>query len=250
MYSKSINAIISAVRTLFSNRRSLLLIVAVYTGLLAVIYLFVSTREATISQLLLTLITVIAAPALFFVLQAAIVSSHNLIKNALKLIVVSVPVIGLTVLAVYGLNKLETHPTIVTTVRYLLLAVIVPLLVIQLWITVTNGRMRVRNVLANAFAPQSVFVYACGFLIFAVVPYLLLHKTMSSSRPWLELSLLVGRLGLSALLILLGWVLTVRALSILNCRGGTPWPPQSYEEGLLRRRGGHRVPPLQSNNRA
>ena len=217
MYSKSITAIISAVRTLFSSRRSLLLIIAVYTGLIAAIYLFVSTREATISQLLLTLITVIVAPALFFVLQAIIVgpTSGNLIKNSLKLIFVSVPVIALTVLAVYGLNKLETHPTIVTTVRYLLLAVIGPLLVVQLWIGVGNG-MRVRNVLTRTFAPQSVFVYALGFLIFAVVPYLLLHKTLTLQRPWLELSLMIVRLSLSALLILLGWVLTVRTLSILN----------------------------------
>ena len=217
MYSESINAIISAVRSLFSNRRSLLLISAVYTGLLAAIYLFVSTREATISQLLLTLVTIIVAPALFFVLQAAIVNSHDLIKNTLKLIVVSVPVIALTLLAVYGLNKLETHPTIVTTVRYLLLAVIVPLLVIQLWITVSHG-MRVRNILGNAFAPQSMIIYTCGFLIFAVAPYFLLQKTLTAQRPWLELSLLIMRLGLSALLILFGWVLTVRALSILNER--------------------------------
>ena len=219
MYSKSINAIVCAVRSLFSNRRSLLLIVAVYTGLLAAIYLFVSTREATISQLLLTLITVIAAPALFFVLQAIIVgpTSRNLMKNSLKLIVVSVPVIALTLVAVYGLNKLETHPTIVTTVRYLLLAVTGPLLVVQLWITVSNG-MRLRNVLTRTFAPQSVFVYAIGFLIFAVAPYLLLHKTLTLQRPWFELSLMIVRLTVSALLILFGWVLTVRALSILSVR--------------------------------
>jgi len=219
MYSKSINAIVCAVRSLFSNRRSLLLIVAVYTGLLAAIYLFVSTREATISQLLLTLITVIAAPALFFVLQAIIVgpTSRSLIKNSLKLIVVSVPVIALTLVAVYGLNKLETHPTIVTTVRYLLLAVTGPLLVVQLWITVSNG-MRLRNVLTRTFAPQSVFVYAIGFLIFAVAPYLLLHKTLTLQRPWFELSLMIVRLTFSALLILFGWVLTVRTLSILSVR--------------------------------
>jgi len=224
MYSSAITAIISAVRALLSNRRSLLLMLAVYTGLLAAIYLFVSTREATVSQLLLTFITVIVAPALFFVLQAATVSytsgpvSRGLIKNSFKLIVVSVPVIALTLVAVYGLNKLQTHPTIVTTVRYLLLAVIVPLLVIQLWITVSNAGMRVRNVLTRTFAPQSVFVYACGFLIFAVVPYLLLRKTMPNPRPWLEMSLFVVRLGLSALLILLGWVTTVGALSILSTK--------------------------------
>jgi hypothetical protein len=217
MYSKSITAIISAARVLLSNRRLLLLMLAVYSALLAAIYLFVSTREATISQLLLTFVTVIAAPALFFVLQAIIVNSHDLIKNTLKLIVASVPVVALTLLAVYGLNKVETHPTIVTTVRYLLLAVIVPLLVVQLWIAVSNG-MRVRNVLTQTFAPQPVFVYACGFLIFAVVPYLLLHKTLTLQRPWLELSLMIARLTLSALLILFGWVLTVRALSILSAK--------------------------------
>lgn len=224
MYSSSITAIISAVRALLSNRRSLLLMLVVYTGLLAAIYLFVSTREATVSQLLLTLITVIVAPALFFILQAAVVSyangptSRGLIKNSLKLIVVSVPVIALTFAAVQGLNKFQTHPTIVTTVRYLLLAVIVPLLVIQLWITVSNTGIRVRNVLTRAFAPQSMFVYAFGFLIFAVVPYLLLHKTISIQRPWLEVSVLAARLAFSALLILLGWVTTVGALSILSTK--------------------------------
>jgi len=135
-----------------------------------------------------------------------------------------VPVIALTLVAVYGLNKLETHPTIVTTVRYLLLAVTGPLLVVQLWITVSNG-MRLRNVLTRTFAPQSVFMYTCGFLVFAVVPYLLLHKTLTLQRPWLELSLMIVRLSLSALFILFGWVLTVRALSILNCKGGPLWPP-------------------------
>ena len=225
MYSSAITAIISALRALLNNRRSLLLMLAVYTGLLAAIYLFVSTREATVSQLLLTLITVIVAPALFFVLQAATVSytngptSRDLIKNSLKLMVVSVPVIALTLLAVISLNKFQTHPTIVTTVRYTLLAVVIPLLVIQLWITVSNsGVKQLRNVLPHAFAPQSMFVYACGFLIVAVAPYFLLQKTMPSPRPWVEMSLLVARLGLSALLILLGWVTTVGALSILNAR--------------------------------
>jgi cytochrome bd-type quinol oxidase subunit 1 len=103
-------------------------------------------------------------------------------------------------------------------VRYILLAVIVPLMAIQLWITVSNGGMRVRNVLTRTFSPQSMFVYACGFLVFAVVPYLLLQKTISIQRSWLEISLLLVRLGLSALLILIGWVTTVGALSILNAK--------------------------------
>jgi len=219
MYSSSITAIISAVRALFGNRRSLLLMLLVYTGLLAAIYLFVSTREATVSQLLLTLVTVIVAPALFFVLQAAIVTNGpGLVKTSFKLFVVTAPVLGATVVAMYGLNKVQTHSTIVTTVRYILLAVIVPLLMIQLWIAVSNSGVRVRNVLSRTFLPQSMFVYACGFLIFAVVPYLLLQKTMPSARPWVEISLLIARLALSALIIFLGWVTTVSTLSILSVK--------------------------------
>jgi len=61
-----------------------------------------------------------------------------------------------------------------------------------------------------------VFVYACGFLIFAVAPYFLITKTISSERAWLEFSFLMLRLSASALLVLLGWVTTVGALSILS----------------------------------
>ena len=227
MYSQSITAILSAARALLRNRRALLLMIAAYAGLLLAIYLFVSTREATISQLILTLVAVVSAPALFFVLQAVSVSyadnltSRGLIKKTLKLIAVSVPVLVLTLLTVYGLSKIETHPTIVTAVRYLLLAVITPLLAIQLWIAGSNTSLRdfvkhLRKVLSSTFAPQSMFVYACGFLIFAIVPYYLLQGKISIERPWLELSLLILRLSVSALLILIGWVTTVGAISILT----------------------------------
>jgi hypothetical protein len=218
MYSTSINAIISAARSLFGNRRSLLLMLVVYAALLAAIYLFVSTREATVSQLLVTLVTIVAAPALFFVLQAAIVgpTSRGLMTRSLKLLFVSVPVIAIAMGALYGLLKFQTHPAIITTVRYLLWTVLVPLLVVQLWIAVSYGGVRVREVLTRAFAPQSMFVYACGFLLFAVAPYLLLQKSIPVQRPWVEILLIVVRLGVTALLILLGWALTVRAFSILR----------------------------------
>ena len=230
MYSQSITAILSAVRSLLRNRRALLFMIAAYAGLLLAIYLFVSTREATISQLILTLVAVVSAPALFFVLQALSVSyadsptSRGLIKKTLKLIAVSVPVLALTLLTIYGLSKIQTHPTIVTAIRYLLLAVVIPLLAIQLWIAGSNARLRdvvknLRRVLSSSLAPHSMFVYACGFLIFAVVPYYLLQGKVPVQRPWVELSLLILRLAVSALLILIGWVTTVGAISILTRPG-------------------------------
>ena len=218
MYSKSLYALLSATGLLFKNRRALVLILTTYTGLLITLYLFVSSP---ISQLLVTFSSIAVAPALFFVLQAVSVSYTNKFGrvgiNSLKLFIVSLPVIALTAFAIYGLSKLQTHLTIATTLRYLLIAVVAPLLVIQLWIATSNsGLSRLGQVLRKTFAPHSVVVYACGFLIFAVAPYLLLRKSISTERAWLEVSLLTVRLAASATLMLVGWVTTVGAISILS----------------------------------
>jgi len=229
MFIKSFRVMFSASRLLFRSPRVLLMLLLIWAGLLTAVYLFASTREATIFQLLLTLVVVIVAPALFFVLQALsvtyadspIIRTRQIALDCLKLIVVSLPVMALTLLAVHALNKLQSHVTLATTLRYLLIAVVAPMLVIQLWIAVTNGGLRslakrLHRVLGQTFAPQSMFVYACGFAIFAVAPWVLLQIGISSQRPWLELSLLIVRMAVSAILILLGWVTTVGAISILN----------------------------------
>ena len=227
MYSKSLSALLSAMRLLFTNRRALVLIVTAYVGLLTTLYLFVSTREATISQLLLTFFSIAAAPALFFLVQSVSVTYaaggpiRKIAIDCLKLFVVSLPLIALTAFAGYGLSKLQSHLTIATSLRYLLVAVVAPLLAIQLWIATSNTGLRspvkrFRAVLSKSFAPHSVFVYACGFLIFAVAPYLLLRTTISTQRAWLEFSLLTARLAASATLMLVGWATTVGAISILS----------------------------------
>lgn len=227
MISQPIIAMFSAVRLLSKSGRALLVILIAYAGLLAAVYLFVSTREATVAQLMLTVALAVVAPALFFLLQAASVRYTNeprftgLIHDCLKLIIVTVPVIAITALAVYGLSKVDSHATLAAASRYLLIAVFAPLLAIQLWVAVSGRGLRellsnLRKVAARAFAPQSVFVYACGFLMFAVVPYVLITQTISAERAWLEFSLLMLRLSASALLILLGWVTTIGAISILS----------------------------------
>ena len=227
IFLQPVIAIFSAARLLFKSRRAIAVMFASYAGLLTSVYLFVSTREATVPQLMLTLAVVIVAPALFFLLQAASVSytnesvSTSLVSNCLRLIVVSVPVIGITVLGVYGLNKIDSYPTLVTAVRYLLIGVFAPLFAIQLWVAASGNGLRsllrnLRKVAVKAFAPQSVLVYVCGFLIFAAAPYVLINENISTEKAWLEFSLLMLRLSVSALLILLGWVSTVGAISILS----------------------------------
>lgn len=227
MSLQPIKAIFSAARLLFKNGRALALMLITYAGLLVAAYMFVSTREATIAQLILTMAVAIAGPALFFVLQAASViytsgpPSTDLVKSCLRLIAVTVPAAALTALAVYGLSRVDSLVTLTTALRYLLIAVFGPLLAIQLWLAVSAEGLRrllknLHRVAARTFAPQSVFVYACGFLIFAVAPYFLITQTITSERAWLEFSFLMLRLSASALLVLVGWVTTVGALSILN----------------------------------
>lgn len=220
IFLQPIIAIFSAVRLLFKSRKALGVILVAYAGLLCAGYLFVSTREATIAQLVLTMVLAVVAPALFFILQAASVSytsglpARGFVRHCFRLFVVTVPVIAVAVLGVYGLSKVSSHLTIVTALRYLLIGVVAPLLAIQLWIA--KSLTNLRKLTAKAFTPQSVFVYACGFLIFAVAPYLLIVKAIPAEEAWLEFSLLMLRLSASALLVLLGWVMTVGALSILS----------------------------------
>lgn len=231
MFSQSMKTAFTAFRSLFRSWATLLLVAVLYGGLLVSGYLFVSTREATISQLVITLGAIVIAPALFFALQAVSVNYASnpgatvLIKktarDSLRLIAVTLPVIMVTALAVYGLSKINSQPTIVTAVRYLVIGVIAPLLAIQLWVAASGEGLRslfrhAHRIAARAFAPQSVLVYACGLLCFAVAPYLLIFLHVEIDRSWLEVSLLVVRLAVGALLIVLGWVTTIGTLSLLN----------------------------------
>ena len=246
MYLTSASAVWSAVRMLFKSWTVLPLMLALYAALLLALYLFISTREATIPQLILTFTLMCAAPLLFFLLQAASVNYpsgpsgllRKALRDCLKFIAVSLPVIGLTLLALYGVGKLQgrltidpdtlqpSSPNLMTTLivlRYLLIGVVAPLVTIQLWIATSTRGLRevirsLRQTLAGAFAPQAVLVFAFGFLIFAVAPYFLLAQTIPIQRTWLEVSVFTARVVLSALLVLIGWVVTIGALSILSSR--------------------------------
>jgi hypothetical protein len=106
----------------------------------------------------------------------------------------------------------------ITTIEYLLFCLVLPLAAIHLWIGAARDGLkqtikRSPRILARAFAPQSVVIYAMGFVIFAVVPYfLIVPRTPVSRAWWLDAGLLVARLLLAVLFSLIGWVVTVGAL--------------------------------------
>ena len=173
-------------------------------------------------------------------------------SNLWKLVVISLPLIALGILIVYLLNKAQnyfgvsastarealepiTNPrartrprppidwkiALVSSLRYLAFALVLPLAAIHLWLaTVREGLggaiRRIGTHLARAFAPESVLIYIVGFVVFGVLPYLLLFRPTPTSKVWLEISLLVLRLGVVFALTLFGWVITVWALSLFS----------------------------------
>jgi hypothetical protein len=229
-----------------------------YALLLTGIYVFVNTKEATTNQVLISAALTFAVPLLFFTLQTAsacyttgqrlerlIVGS---ITNSWKLIVVSVPAIALTILMVYLLNRVQTHvgpgalistvdpnsvpslaqtqrPTlqwstiVLSTLRYLCLGFVAPLVLVRLWIHA--GREGLKTTfrrffphLKGSFAASSILIYMAGFSVFAVLPYFLLFKSTTITTAWLEIGVFALRLTLVFFLTLLGWVVTVGALSL------------------------------------
>ena len=117
----------SALKTIFAATRSLLkqwrvmaVMAAIYASLLAVLFFFIATKEATRWQVLLTLVFAALAPALFFLLQAMMVNyAHGeakivtllrrSFKDSCRLALASLPFALLAVLGLYLLNKLHTY---------------------------------------------------------------------------------------------------------------------------------------------
>jgi hypothetical protein len=252
------NSIGFATRRLFQNWRALLILLVLYLAMLGSVYLFFSTREATVAQLLLTLALGIIAPVFGLVIQTMAVRyasedrAGKLLVRSLadfwKLAIIVLPLILLIGLIVYYLGNIEfksVQETVrsvaaprrvasriatvrstpwqaiaLSTLQYLLLGLVLPLASIHLWIEaartgLNNAFKTAGRTLARAFAPRSVLTYAIGFVVFAIIPYVLVTKRTPVTRPWLDVSLLGARLALAVLLSLIGWVVTVAALTKL-----------------------------------
>jgi len=173
MISSTLRTWIDSVKKLFHNLRALLILIAMYALLLLSFYIFVSTREATVWQVMVTYLFLVLLPAEFFALQATIIdtarelnfSPRRIAGNALKIFAVTIPVLIVgwvfwvlldkiqlryhaPVLPVVPASALPTAqpiywPTLlIATIRFLLFGVAFPLMAIQLWIEVTASSLR------------------------------------------------------------------------------------------------------------
>lgn len=234
--------LVTAARRLFSNWRAIVAFVLLFNLLLVALYLFVSTREATAVQLLLTLAMAAAALALFFVIQMMGVSfavltnsTGQLLRGALRgfwrLAIVTLPVALLGILFIYlfakidpgavtdGVSGIAWKRIFLTALWYLIFALALPLVAIRLWIAVAHIGLapsfkKLPRVFADAFSPHAVGVYAIGLLAFGVMPYFLLTTRTPINNSWIEIIVLGLRLALAFGSILFGWLITLGALSL------------------------------------
>lgn len=171
----------STIATTIANLGALLIFATIYLVLLVASYLFISIREATIWQVLITYALMILIPLGFFTLQSSIINRvldqkfrwRVILIDALKFLAVTIPVLLVVWLLYYLLNKIsarypvpvvqvpptnlaapptmQTPPAtqalhwpslIFTTLRFVLLGVAFPLATIHLWIAVAGGELR------------------------------------------------------------------------------------------------------------
>jgi len=165
----------SAIATTIANLGALLVFATIYAVLLVASYLFISIREATIWQVLITYALIILIPLGFFILQGSIINRvldqkfrwRVILIDALKFLAVTIPVLLIVWLLYYLLNKISarypapvvavppvdkvappTTPALhwpglfFTTLRFVLLGVAFPLATIHLWIAVAGGELR------------------------------------------------------------------------------------------------------------
>lgn len=170
----TIKLLLSTIKTTFTSLGALAVFAITYALLLAALYLFVTTREATVSQVLITYLLMVLIPALFFILQATIIDRVRdgkfqwrlILIDALKFFVVTIPILLIAWLIYYLLNKWQVRypaPTVATlpiasgpprpqpfhlpsvifaTLRFVLFGVALPLAAIHLWIAVAGGAVR------------------------------------------------------------------------------------------------------------
>lgn len=243
-----------SLRRTLTSLPALLIFMVLYAVLLVSFYFFISTREATVSQVLITYALLLLVPVEFFVLQAAILefarerklAIKNILISALKLAAVTIPVLIIGAFLWWLMNKLQarypaplifpqtppkpspTHwPTLlITTLRFVLFGIALPLATIHLWIEASVCDVRasfaggaktifgtIGRALARAFSSESVLVYGVGLILFVLGPFLILLPRLTFTGTKTAFTLFVVQVIVAFLLILIGWIVTVVTLA-------------------------------------
>jgi len=253
MITANLKRWLESAREVLRNARALAICAGLYVLLLVTLYIFIATREATVWQVLITYAFLVLMPAEFFVLQSAIVehartgkfSWRQIFRGAIKLFIATIPIVVIALVFWALLDKFQLHypapkavlaeslrgapkpqplhwPTVIfATIRFLLFAIGLPLATIHLWARVSADRW-----LARAFASDSVLMYALGAILFAFIPYAVLFIKISPKGTKTDFAVFIAQLLIAFCSSLIGWIVTVKALSKLNTQTSIVDVPQ------------------------
>jgi len=164
---------LGTIASTFTNVGALIIFAIIYAALVVSSYFFISTREATVRQVLATYALMILIPVLFFLFQASIIDRVReqkfrwgaIVIDAIKFFIATIPILLLGWLIYYLLNKWQSHhlapivvvpttaleskplplhwPTLLfATARFALLGVALPLSAIHIWIAIAGSDLR------------------------------------------------------------------------------------------------------------
>jgi hypothetical protein len=120
MTKNVLSALFNAARGLLRNPAALLALAVLYAALIVAAVVFVTTREASLFQIGLTALAAVAVPVLL-ILTASACASYAVgetrpfglvgraLRNFLKVLIVSIPLVAIVVGTMWGLNKLESR---------------------------------------------------------------------------------------------------------------------------------------------
>lgn len=228
---QALGSLSSSAKGIVGNFRALVVFFVVYLALVGAAALFVVTNLATYRAVFFTFISMLLAPAVFFLLQTLCVSFKgnsetkewlkNSLKNFWRVFLVSLPVIGLAILIhrLFVLVENQQQNAFTMSARLLLFGFVFPLTLIYLWIETFRGDSVIdvlknfKPILSKAFAPLSVWIYFLGLLVFAFIPFLLLYPQLKIQQSNVVIGFLILRVIVALLFIFFGWIITVNALS-------------------------------------
>jgi hypothetical protein len=247
MLKDVIDSIKAASQKLFKHWGATLIAFLLYLALIGVLYSFFTLRDATLTQVLMSLVVLpIAALILFFTLQGLGVSYVRqgvgpiyLLRRALsdswRLFIISLPIFLLGAIVVYviknpdpkwmngGVNGETLTSQIAVVVWYLMLYLALPLIVIHLWLATVRGGIKraARGAFGGvlrAFSPRSLLIYLLVFGVFGVLVYFLFFTTAPIKNAWADLIVMGVRVAIALLMIFLGWMIALGSMAEMTAK--------------------------------
>jgi hypothetical protein len=212
---------------LVSWRIALLIFVLFLLTFLSLV-LFFTTREASLFQLLVTALSALLSIAFFSLFQSALLLLpeykrpgellHHSLRSFWKVILITLPVILVMVLFYLLINRIESNikseaewiVKLLSTLRAIAFAFIFPLLLVLMWTSTVRSGIRstvrqLHKLLLLSFSGRSLLLFSLGFLLFALLPWLILSIKTQVANDWLELALLLIRLIIAFMAFFIGW---------------------------------------------